>query len=312
MIMAVRISRLSLMKAEMRMTEGRIIKGIGGFYYVETAEAVYECKARGIFRQKRVTPLVGDLVTITIHENSENTIDSIQERKNSLVRPPLANIDRLFIVSSAASPSINSGVLDRIIAIAEHKRIEPVIVITKIDLDSSYKEYYDIYTKAGFRVILCDNTSGIGCDEVEAMLDGKISAFTGNTGVGKSSLLNAIDSRLALETGETSKKLGRGRHTTRHCELFKVAGGYVADTPGFSSVDFERCERIMKDDLPYCFREFEPYLTQCKFQTNCAHVNDKGCAVVKAVNDGFISRRRHDSYCELYNEVKDIKEWELK
>lgn len=294
------------------MIEGRLVKGIGGFYYVETAESVYECKARGIFRKRKVTPLVGDIVSISINENAENTIDEIKKRKNYLIRPPLANIDQLFVVSSVTDPAINMSVLDRIIAIAEYKNIEPIIVITKIDLDSSYEKYYDIYTKAGFKVILCDNISHSGCDKVKALLKDKVSAFTGNTGVGKSSLLNAIDDRLSIETGVTSKKLGRGKHTTRHCELYKVAGGYVADTPGFSSVDFERCEKIMKADLPYCFREFEPYLTDCKFQTNCAHINDKGCAVVDAVNNGIISAERHNSYIELYNEVKDIKEWELK
>ena len=294
------------------MIKGRLIKGIGGFYYVETADAVYECKARGIFRQKKITPLVGDIVSITVNQNAENTIDEIEDRKNFLVRPPLSNLDQLFVVASIIDPAINTSVLDRIIAIAEYKDIEPIIVITKIDLDSSYKAYYDIYTKAGFKVILCDNIKGSGADEVRALLKDKVSAFTGNTGVGKSSLLNSIDNRLTIETGETSKKLGRGRHTTRHCELYRVADGYVADTPGFSSVDFERCEKIMKDDLPYCFREFEPYLTECKFQTNCAHINDKGCAVVNAVNEGKISSERHRSYAELYNEVKDIKEWELK
>lgn len=294
------------------MTEGRIVKGIGGFYYVETAETVYECKARGLFRQKKITPLVGDVVSITVNENAENTIDEIKERKNFLVRPPLANIDRLFIVSSICDPSINTFVLDRIIAIAEYKEIEPVIVITKIDLDSSYNKYYNIYKKAGFRVILCDNKNGLGADEVKFLLKDKVSAFTGNTGVGKSTLLNVIDSRLSIETGQTSKKLGRGRHTTRHCELYKINGGYVADTPGFSSVDFERCERVLKSELPYCFREFRPYLTNCKFQTNCSHISDKGCAVIKAVNEGAVSRERHNSYAALYNEVKDIKEWELK
>ncbi|MDE6469792.1 MAG: ribosome small subunit-dependent GTPase A [Eubacterium sp.] len=294
------------------MLDGRLIKGIGGFYYVEAADAVYECKARGIFRQKKITPLVGDLVTITVNDNAENTLDEIKERKNSLVRPPLANLDQLFMVASVVDPAINTFVLDRIIAIAEYKNIEPIIVITKIDLDSSYKKYYDIYTQAGFKVILCDNKTGEGAEEVKTLLKDKVSAFTGNTGVGKSSLLNAIDSGLAIETGKTSKKLGRGKHTTRHCELYKVAGGYVADTPGFSAVDFERCERIMKDDLPCCFREFEPYLTDCKFQTNCSHINDKGCAVVKAVNDGVITQERHNSYVTLYNEVKDIREWELK
>lgn len=294
------------------MLEGRLIKGIGGFYYVEAADTIYECKARGVFRKQKITPLVGDIVSITINDNAENTVDEIKARKNALVRPALANLDQLFVVASIVDPAINTTVIDRIIAIAEFKHIEPVVVLTKIDLSDHYMKYYDIYSKAGFKVKLCDNSTGSGSDEVRAMLADKVSAFTGNTGVGKSSLLNAIDSRLAVETGETSKKLGRGKHTTRHCELFKVAGGYVADTPGFSSVDFERCEKILKDDLPYCFREFEPYLDKCRFQTNCAHINDRGCAVVEAVNNGYISRERYNSYIDLYNEVKDIKEWQKK
>lgn len=294
------------------MIEGRLIKGIGGFYYVEAADAIYECKARGVFRKKKITPLVGDIVAITINDNAENTIDEIKDRKNSLVRPPLSNLDQLFIVASVVDPVINTTVIDRIIAIAEFKKIEPIVVLTKIDLSDNYKKYYDIYTQAGFKVILCNNSTGEGSDEVKVMLTDKVSAFTGNTGVGKSSLLNSIDFSLNIETGVTSKKLGRGKHTTRHCELFKVNGGYVADTPGFSSVDFERCEKILKDDLPYCFREFEPYLTDCKFQTNCAHINDKGCAVLNAVNNGDISAERHQSYIDLYNEVKDIKQWQIK
>lgn len=294
------------------MINGRLMKGIGGFYYVETADGVFECKARGIFRKKKITPLVGDYVSITVNENAENTIDEISERKNSLIRPPLANLDQLFVVSSVIEPKFNVSVVDRIIAVAEYKNIEPVIVITKIDLDSSYEKYYDIYTNAGFKVILCDNIKGAGAELIRSLLKDKTSAFTGNTGVGKSSLLNAIDTGLSLETGETSRKLGRGRHTTRHCELYRVAGGYVADTPGFSSLDFERGEKIMKEDLPYCFREFLPYLEKCKFQNNCSHINDKGCAVVQAVKNGEISADRHNSYAELYNEVKDIKEWELK
>lgn len=294
------------------MMNGRLMKGIGGFYYVETADGVFECKARGIFRKKKITPLVGDYVSITVNENAENTIDEISERKNSLVRPSLANLDQLFVVSSVIEPKFNVSVVDRIVAIAEYKNIEPVIVITKIDLDSSYEKYCDIYTNAGFKVILCDNIKGAGAEQIRSLLKDKTSAFTGNTGVGKSSLLNAIDAGLSLETGETSRKLGRGRHTTRHCELYRVAGGYVADTPGFSSLDFERGEKIMKEDLPYCFREFLPYLEKCKFQNNCSHINDKGCAVVQAVKDGAISAERHNSYTELYNEVKDIKEWELK
>ncbi|MCH5316342.1 MAG: ribosome small subunit-dependent GTPase A [Eubacterium sp.] len=293
------------------MIQGKIIKGIGGFYYVETAETVYECKPRGNFRKQNIVPLVGDDVEISLGENAENRIENILQRKNTLVRPPLANLDQLFIVSSTVEPAVNTFIIDRMIAIAEYKNIEPVIVFTKIDLDDSYIEYKKIYEASGFKTIVCCNKDGRGAEQVRELLKGKISAFTGNTGVGKSSLLNAIDADLALKTGETSKRLGRGKHTTRHCELYKVGGGYVADTPGFSSLDLERCETILKDELFDCFREFEPYFGKCKFST-CAHINEKGCAVCEAVKDGRVQKSRHDSYVQLYNEVKDIKEWEIK
>lgn len=294
------------------MLKGKIIKGIGGFYYVETADAIYECKARGIFRKKGITPLVGDNVFISVNVNSENTIEEIDNRQNFLIRPPLANIDQLFIVTSLVDPLINTFVLDRLIAIAEMKSIEPIVVITKIDLNDDCDKYVNIYGNAGIKVIACDNSNGTGSEKVKCLLSGKVSAFTGNSGVGKSTLLNNISPELELQTGQTSKKLGRGKHTTRHCELYKVGGGYVADTPGFSAVDLERCEKIYKEDLPYCFREFVPFLDKCKFQTNCSHTGDKGCAVKKAVEDGLISQQRYESYVQLHNEVKDIKEWEKK
>ena len=295
------------------MLKGKIVKGIGGFYYVDTGSEVFECRARGSFRKQGITPLIGDNVEITVNDGDhENTVDLIEERKNSLVRPPLANLDRLFIVASLVDPKINTTVIDKLIAIAEYKKIEPVVVLTKTDLDASYEEYLDIYTKAGFKTVVCDNVKGTGADEIKALLYGCVSAFTGNTGVGKSTLLNNIFPELELETGKTSKKLGRGRHTTRHCELFKTNGGYIADTPGFSSLDIERCEKILKDELPYCFREFEPYLESCKFSTNCSHINDKGCAVVEAVKSGEICKSRHESYVQMYNEVKDIKQWQIK
>lgn len=295
------------------MKIGKIIKGIGGFYYVDADDTIYECKARGNFRKRGITPMVGDNVEITVNRegNGENTVDNILSRKNELVRPPLANLDTLFIISSIVDPKVNPLIIDKLVAIAEFKHIEPVIVFTKIDKSDDYNEYKNIYEKSGFKVIVCDNTVGSGAEEIEAMLPGKISAFTGNTGVGKSTLLNNIFPHLNLETGETSKKLGRGRHTTRHCELFKVNGGYIADTPGFSSLDFERCEKILKEDLPYCFREFEPYLGQCKFNS-CTHVNDKGCAVCEAVEKGLIQPSRHNSYVSMYNDVKDIKQWQMK
>lgn len=295
------------------MKKGKIIKGIGGFYYVDADDVIYECKARGSFRKQKITPLVGDNVEITINEGEhENTIDKILERKNFLIRPPLANVDTLFIMSSIIDPRINTLIIDKLAAIAEYKDIEPIIVITKCDLDKNYKKYEELYKNAGFKVICCDNISGSGAEQVKELLSGKVCAFTGNTGVGKSSLLNNIFPDLKLETGETSKKLGRGRHTTRHSELFKTDGGYIADTPGFSSIDFERCEKIFKEDLPYCFREFEPYLNSCKFLNNCSHINDKGCAVCEAVKKGNISTLRHESYISMYNDVKDIKQWQKK
>lgn len=293
------------------MIKGKIVKGIGGFYYVDCDNEIIECKARGSFRKQGMSPLVGDDVEISVFDNSENAIETILPRKNELIRPPLANLDTLFIVASIVDPKINTLILDNLIAVSEYKHIEPIIVFTKIDLDDSARDYKNIYDKAGFKTILCDNTNGLGADEIRAMLNGRCSAFTGNTGVGKSSLLNNIFPELNLATGETSKKLGRGKHTTRHCELFKVDGGYIADTPGFSSLDFQRCEKIMKDDLPYCFREFDEYLPYCKFST-CTHTCDKGCAVVEAVEQGKISSSRHNSYVSMYNEVKDVKQWEMK
>lgn len=293
------------------MVKGKLIKGIGGFYYVETADAVYECKAKGIFRKNNITPLAGDDVMISINENSENRIEEIITRKNSLIRPPVANLDQLFIVSSSVEPDINTYNIDKLIAIAEYKGIEPIIVFTKIDISDKYNEYVSVYKNAGFRVICCNNVTGQGSDEIKALMVGRTSAFTGNTGVGKSSLLNCIDKNLSLATSAISKKLGRGRHTTRHTELFKINGGYVADTPGFSSIDFEKCETILKDDLFDCFREFENFFGQCKFST-CAHINEKGCAICKAVEEGLISESRHFSYIQMYNGVKNIKEWELR
>lgn len=293
------------------MINGKLIKGIGGFYYVEAAGSIYECKAKGIFRKNNIIPLAGDNVIISINSNSENRIEEIEKRKNSLIRPPVANLDLLFIVSSIVEPEINTYNIDKLISIAEYKNIEPIIVFTKIDLSDNYRKYVEIYEKAGFIVVCCNNVSGEGADDIRRLLKGKVSAFTGNTGVGKSSLLNCIDSSLLLATNDISKKLGRGRHTTRHTELFKVNGGYVADTPGFSSIDFEKCERILKDDLFDCFREFEKYFGQCKFST-CSHINEKGCAVCSAVSEGVISESRHNSYVQMYNNVKDIKEWELK
>lgn len=288
---------------------GLIIKGIGGFYYVEAAAEVFECKARGIFRKNKITPLVGDYVKISVNEGAENTIDVIEERKNYLKRPPIANIDQLIIVASSCEPNPSTLIIDKLTAIAKNRGIEPVIVLNKTDLQN-VEELFEIYKRAGFLTIAASGKTGEGVEELKSIISGKISAFTGNSGVGKSTLLNCIDERLALSTGEISEKLGRGRHTTRQTQLFKVLGGYVADTPGFSSLEIERNEIIKKDDLQYCFPEFEEYIGSCKF-TSCSHTNDKGCSIIEAVNKGEISCSRHNSYKAIYEEVKNIKDWEL-
>lgn len=289
--------------------DGIIIKGIGGFYYVEAADAIYECKARGVFRKDGLTPLAGDRVRISVNENAENTIDEIMPRKNFLNRPPVSNIDNLIIVVSTIEPKPSTLVIDKLIAVAEHKHIEPVIVVSKSDL-SSAERLVEIYSLAGFNVIAISNKTGDGIDKIKTLLNGKISAFTGNSGVGKTSLLNNIDKSLSQKTAAISDKLGRGKHTTRQAELFKVCGGYVVDTPGFSSFEIDKSDIIMKNELPYCFREFRDYLDSCKFST-CSHTCDKGCGVLAALNEGKIPKTRHDSYVVMYNEVKDIKEWNL-
>ena len=295
----------------MNNIEGIILKSTGGFYYVEAVDAIYECKARGIFRKKNNSPKVGDRVEISVPEGDGYcAIEKILPRKNTLRRPPLANIDILVIVVSTVEPSPNYLVIDKMTAAAADNSIEPVIVISKSDL-SSARELLDVYEKSGIASFAYSSDNPASADCIKDYLRGKVSAFTGNSGVGKSTLLNVLYPELSLETGEISDKLGRGRHTTRTVELFKVDGGYVADTPGFSTVDLERYNMIDKDNIQYCFPEFRPYLTTCKF-TSCAHICEKGCSIIDAVEKGIIPLSRHKSYVAMYNEVKDIKEWQLK
>lgn len=291
-------------------SDGIIIKGIGGFYYVETSEGIFECKARGVFRKSGTKPLAGDRVQISINDNAENTIEKIYDRKNSLDRPPVANVDKLFIVSSVCEPKPVLLIIDRLTALAVINNIEPIVVFTKTDLDDASR-YVEIYKKAGIKAFAVSCVNRDGVEAIKNELKGCISAFCGNTGVGKSSLLNAIDDSLSLKTGEISDKLGRGRHTTRHSEMIKIEDGYVADTPGFSSFDIEENEIILKDDLPYAFKEFEEYIGQCKF-TSCLHVKDKGCRILQAVEDGDIPVSRHESYCAMMEEAKSVKEWEIR
>ncbi|XOQ45495.1 MAG: Small ribosomal subunit biogenesis GTPase RsgA [Thermocaproicibacter melissae] len=290
-------------------SEGLILKGIGGFYYVETSDGVIECRARGVFRKKGMTPLAGDRVKIRVSSDKTGFVEEILPRKNCLARPPVANIDCLVIVVSTCEPSPNTLVIDRLIAEAEAAGIEPVLAISKIDLQSA-DGLSEIYGKVGIRLFYVSPVHGT--DGLETILPGKITAFTGNSGVGKSTLLNRMFSTFHLQTGEISQKLGRGRHTTRQVELLKMPeGGYVIDTPGFSALDSEMSSALTKDNVAECFREFRPYLNQCRF-TSCSHTCEKGCAVLAAVKEGVISPSRHESYCEIYQEMKEKKVWQKK
>lgn len=289
--------------------DGLIIKGIGGFYYVETADGIFECKAKGKFRKEKIMPLAGDKVKISVNEAAENTIDEIYPRKNVLIRPPVANIDALMIVVSTCEPFPNTVVIDKMTVICEKNNIEPVFIFTKTD-KASPDELLSIYQKTPYRIFCVSKEDRSQIDDIKEYIKGKLVAFTGNSGVGKSTLINALSPELALATSEISDKLGRGRHTTRQAEIFHVADGLVIDTAGFSAVDLLNTTQILKEDLQYYFKEFSEYIPDCRF-TGCAHVADKGCKVCEMVESGVISQSRHDSYVSLYNDAKTIKKWQL-
>lgn len=285
---------------------GTIIKAIGGLYTVESPSGVFDFRARGIFRNRGQSPMVGDRVQV-----KNGVIDQLLPRKNNLIRPPLANLDQLLFVVSMYKPAPNLLLLDKFIAIAEYKQITPILVVTKADLEDP-APLVEIYQEAGIPVYVVEYAIPRTVDAVAACLSGKVSAFTGNSGAGKSTLLNAIDASLQLETGSISEKLGRGRHTTRHAQLYPVqGGGYVADTPGFSTFETNQYDIIRKEELAGCFREFVPYLGQCRFQ-DCSHTAERNCALRQAVEDGEIPRSRYESYCRMFEEAKELKEWELK
>lgn len=287
---------------------GIITKAVGGIYYADALDGDFvgeniRCAARGIFRARGISPFAGDYVKIAITENSEPVIAEIEQRKNFLSRPPLANLDRIFFVNSTVEPKVNRLILDKLIAVADSKDIEPVIVFTKVDLEKA-EALPEIYRKIGISVCTVDNVTGEGANEVRELIGSGISAFIGNSGVGKSSLLNALFPELKLKTGEISKKLGRGKHTTRQAELFKIGSGYIADTPGFSTVDIGFYCDIPKDELDGAFRELREIASECRF-ADCRHVKESGCAVKGAVESGKIARERYDSYLKILEEYNN-------
>ena len=293
------------------MAEGRIQKALSGFYYVDTGAEVLTCRARGKFRKEGLSPLVGDRVTVRELGNGEGFVESILPRKNAFERPAVANIDQLVVIGSAAIPKTDPFLIDRIAAIAALKGCEVVVLLNKCDLDPA-EELYRIYTAAGFPTLRISAETGEGLEELIPLIAGKLSAFTGNSGVGKSSILNALDPAFQLKTGEISTALGRGRHTTRHVEMFSLGGDtWVIDTPGFSSFDTQEMDLELKAHLPETFPEFAPYLGQCRF-VGCSHTKEKGCRILQAVKDGDIHPSRHRSYVRLYEELKDLKAWEKK
>lgn len=293
------------------MKKGIIFKALSGFYYVDTPEGKVECRARGRFRKDGISPLVGDEVMIEESGNGKGTLVEILPRRNSFIRPAVANIDTLVIIASAVIPVTDPFLVDRIAAIAELKGCEPIICVNKSDADPG-DELYNIYSKSGFKTIRTSAFSGEGVEELGAALKGRTCAFTGNSGVGKSSLLNALEPDFGIATGEVSEKLGRGRHTTRHVEMFRLSNGAAAiDTPGFSSFDAEDVDLELKERLPELFREFAPYGNDCRF-ADCAHVKEQGCEVIAAVERGEICRSRHTSYVRLHEQLKDLREWNTK
>ena len=293
------------------MVQGVIIKALSGFYYVAAGDQIVECKARGRFRYDGCSPLVGDRVQLSFDAHGKGRIDAVEQRRNAFIRPAVANIDQLIMIGANVNPITDPFLIDRVVAIAENAGCEPVVCLNKCDLDPA-EHLYDIYRSIGFRVLRTSAATGLGVDELRDALRGKTSAFTGNSGVGKSSLLNCLAPGLGLAVGEVSEKLGRGRHTTRHVELFSLGGGtYVADTPGFSSFDTDQMDLILKENLQYAFPDFAPYLGKCQFH-DCAHRAEPGCAVRAAVEAGAISPSRYDSYARLYDKAKEIRLWETK
>ena len=291
------------------MSEGRIRKALSGFYCVDTGSEVLTCRARGKFRKEGISPLVGDRVEVRELGNGEGFVEAILPRKNAFSRPAVANIDQLVVIASGAIPKTDPFLIDRVAAIAALKDCGVMVLLNKCDLDCA-DELYAIYTAAGFPTLRVSAETGEGIEELKPLIAGKLSAFTGNSGVGKSSILNALDPAFQLQVGDVSQALGRGRHTTRHVELFHLScGADVVDSPGFSSFETDELNLELKHRLPETFVEFRPYLDQCRF-VGCSHTKEKGCAVLEAVRAGKIQRSRHASYVRLYEELKPLQDWQ--
>lgn len=293
------------------MTEnktGRIIKGIGGFYYVDTEDGIVTCRARGKLRKLGQTPYVGDIVDISLQDDKSGYVLAIHERKNVMIRPPIANIDTIAIVVSKAPPKTDTYFIDKIAAMAVYKNIEVCILINKCDEDLG-DDLFAIYKNTSAKLFRVSAKCGDGVDEVKAYLSGKLTAFTGNSGVGKSTLINAIMPSACLETGEINDKIGRGRHTTRQVEILRIAEKtWIADTPGFSVFDIASKDEITTENLQDLFTEFAEYKRSCKF-IGCSHTKDSGCAVADAVNEGIIERSRYESYLKMYAELENIPKY---
>lgn len=289
---------------------GRIVKALSGFYYVQTTDGRrIECRARGVFRKERITPLVGDEVRISA-ERGKGMVEEILPRRNSFVRPAVSNLDALVILASEANPVTDPFLIDRVAAIAGDRNVPVLLCINKVDLNAA-DTLIGIYRRAGFAVFPTSAETGEGIDALYEAIRGKTVAFTGNSGVGKSSILNRMDPDFSVKTGEVSEKLGRGRHTTRHVELYCMPDGTcVIDTPGFSSFDTDQMEPILKENLQYAFPDFAPYLGSCRYH-DCAHIREPDCAVLAALKDGKIEPTRHASYVRLYESAKELKLWEL-
>lgn len=293
------------------MSRGRIEKALSGFYYVNTGRETLQCRARGKFRKEGLSPLVGDWVQVRELGGGEGFVEAVETRRNVFSRPAAANIDQLVILASAAVPVTEPYLIDRIAAIAALKGCDVLVCLNKCDLDPA-EGLYGIYSCSAIPVLRISAETGEGLDALRRAIAGKLNAFTGNSGVGKSSVLNALMPGLQLPVGEVSKALGRGRHTTRHVELFPLDGGtYVIDTPGFSSFDTEEMDLELKEHLPETFPEFAPYVGECRF-TGCTHTKEKGCRVLQAVKDGDIPVSRHKSYLRLFDELKDVQAWQKK